>query len=73
MLVEPNPTRQKPRAKTVTKSRVGVELALFSEKQPKGARKLATSGLRLSGFGPAGSNHEKRQTGTTEFHPSDAP
>jgi len=73
MLAEPNPTRQKSRAKTVTKSRVGVELAMASEKGPKGAQKLATSGLCLSGFRPAGPYHEKRQAGITEFHPSDAP
>jgi len=73
MLAEPNPSRQKPQAKTVTKSRVGVELAMFSEKGPKGRQKLATLRLRLSGFGPAGPNHEKRQAGITEFHPSNAP
>jgi hypothetical protein len=73
MLAEPNPSRQKPRDKNAPKSRVGVELAMASEKGPKGAKELATSGLRLSGFGLAGPNHEKRQTGITEFHPSNAP
>ena len=73
MLAEPDPFRKKPRAKTVTKSRVGVELALAGEKGPKGAQKLVTLRLRLSGFGPAGPNHEKRQSGITEFHPSNAP
>ena len=73
MLAEPNPSRKKSRAKTVTKTRVGVGLALASEKGPKGAQKLVTLRLRLSGFGPAGPNREKQRTGITEFHPSNAP
>ena len=80
MLAEPNPPRRKPQAKTVTKSRVGVELALAGEKGPKGAQKLATPSGHSAVFGLldrskvlASLADGKKQKAVTEFHPSDAP
>jgi len=80
MLAEPNLSRQKPQPKFVIKSRVGVELALASEKEQKGAQKLVTPSCHSVVFGLldrskvlASLADGKKQKAVTEFHPSDAP
>src|SRR6056297_1627957 len=79
MLAEPNPSRQKPQTKLVPKSRVGVELALYSEKGQKGAQKRVTQSCHTVVFGlldrskVLGSLADgTKQKDVTEFHPSDA-
>ena len=80
MLAEPNPSRKKPQTKNVPKSRVGVELALSSEKGPKRAQKLVTPSCHSAVFGLLDRSKvqgsladSKKQKDVTEFHPSDAP